>query len=75
VKELLEGERIVGRTDVRAVLRDQEEGCPPREQIFSEYTRCSILFLPRESAVAIAFRGEDGLPGEYRTVTLETAEP
>ncbi|HOV72331.1 MAG TPA: neutral/alkaline non-lysosomal ceramidase N-terminal domain-containing protein [Candidatus Hydrogenedentes bacterium] len=71
VAELVGGEHIVGAGKMKTILADHEIGKPEPACIWNRNTRQSVVFEPSEGMVHAAFPGDDGMPGDYTSVSVK----
>ena len=74
VVQLLQEERIVGRTELEEVLQDAHAGATESGRIWNGRTRHSVVFDPGARTLYAAFPRADGAPSEYRPYSLTPAD-
>ena len=58
IEDILREKRIISQTTIQAVLADPA-------LLLDEDTQCSVVFLPKSNRIAIAFRNDQGIFGEF----------
>lgn len=67
---LLQGERIIGQTEIKNTLADLETAQAPSACIWNAKTRHSVVFEPKNRTIYVAFPDSSGAPGAYTAFTL-----
>ena len=70
VNDLLSGERIIGRSEIAAVLADAQVSETGRSRIWNSETRHSIVFDPMRQRMYVSFPSERGGPGTATPITV-----
>ncbi|HOZ47002.1 MAG TPA: neutral/alkaline non-lysosomal ceramidase N-terminal domain-containing protein [Candidatus Hydrogenedentes bacterium] len=73
VAELLEEEHIISAAELERALRDTEPLMADSTRVWSEQTDFGVVFLPSRRLVRIGFAGEDGVPGEFFEIHVDSA--